>query len=127
MATRGGHPVLYNRDAERAVLGCCLLGRLDLVAKARAGLPADAFYVARHATIWRCICALADDGTPADPLTVDIRAKELGERWNTAEDRAYLVDLLHDAPLTLNLAHVAEVARWARLRRVWETGTRLTQ
>src|SRR6266498_2372321 len=110
MARQAGTPQLYDRDAERAVLGACLLGRLDLVAKARAGLPSDAFYVARHATVWRCVCALADDGIPADPLTVDVRAKQSGERWNTGEDRVYLAGLLHDAPLTLNLAHVAEVA-----------------
>src|SRR5437773_277256 len=127
MARQAGTPQLYNRDAERAVLGSCLLGRLDLVAKARAGLPPDAFYVARHATIWRTICSLADDGIPADGLMVDIRAKELGERWSDAEDRLYVLELAEQAPVAANPAHVSEVARWARLRRVWETGTRLAQ
>jgi hypothetical protein len=125
--SRGSTPLLYNRDAERAVLGSCLLGRLEVVTKTRAVLPADAFYVARHAMIWRAVCALADDGIAADPLTVDIRAKELGERWSDGEDRLYLAELLAAAPLGHNPMHVAEVARWARLRRVWETGTRLAQ
>jgi hypothetical protein len=119
-------PVLYNREAERAVLGACLLGRLDLVTRTRAALPPDPFYVARHAMIWRAICSLADQGIAADPLTVTIRLKEAGERWD-AETGLYLHELYDAAPLVHNPAHTAEITRWARLRLVWEAGTRMTQ
>ena len=120
-------PQLHNRDAERAVLGSCLLGKLDLVAEIRAQLPADAFYTPRHAALWRVICALADDGIPADPITVPTRAKQAGERWSDPDDTVWLTELYSQAPLVASPAHAAEVARWSRIRRIYETGTRLAQ
>jgi len=122
-----GTPLLYNRDAERAVLGACLLGKLDIIAQSRAALAGTEFYLARHAMVWRAICSLADEGIAADPLAVAVRAKEIGERWNDAEDHLYLIELYEAAPLAFNLFHIGEIAKWARLRLVWETGTRMLQ
>jgi hypothetical protein len=126
MAGQAGAPLLYNKDAERAVLGSCLLGHLDHIAAARAALPADPFYPRRHAMIWRTICSLADAGIAPDPLAVRLRAVELRERWDDKADTLYVVELYHDA-LPYNGYHVTEVAKWAHLRAVWHTATRIEQ
>ncbi len=119
---------LHNRDAERALLGSCLLGKSDLVVRVRELLPDGAFYTPKHAALWRVICALVDDGVAPDQITVPARARQT-ERWADPEDTLYVHDLYEQAPLAAGNAtwYAAEIARWARIRRVHQAGTRLAQ
>jgi hypothetical protein len=120
-------PLMFDAAAERAVLGSCLLGKLEIVATVRAALPPDPFYVASHGAIWRAVCALADDGVAPDQVTVPARIKAAGDRWSEPQDTLYVHDLYEAAPLVANPAHARQVADWARIRRIWEAGTRITQ
>ncbi|MEV7264680.1 AAA family ATPase [Micromonospora aurantiaca] len=121
------HKALYDRAAETAVLGACLLGRLDVVAAYREVLPGNPFYVVKHAEVWRHICSLADDGIPPDHLTVAERWKERGARFVDPDDRVWLLELYGQAPLFANTAHAQTVAKWAAVRSVVEVGLRLHQ
>jgi hypothetical protein len=118
---------MFDAAAERAVLGSCLLGKLEIVAAVRAALPPDPFYVASHGAIWRAVCALADDGVAPDQVTVPARVKAAGDRWSEPQDTLYVHDLYEAAPLVANPAHARQVADWVRIRRIWEAGTRITQ
>lgn len=125
-----GNPpsAMFNRDTERAALGACLVGNLAIVAMARAALPPDAFYAARHRPIWEAVCSLADDGITPEPFSVLQRLKERGR-----EDPADL-DLLADlvgaapaAPAFTAPAYFKDVAGQHRIRALYEAGTRLVQ
>ncbi|MDA0334269.1 MAG: hypothetical protein O2782_03795 [bacterium] len=73
-----------NLDAERAVLGACLLGR-DGAQRALEAMPGDPdviFYQRRHAKIWRVVRDLADDDEAIDQLPV---SAELGRRRELEE------------------------------------------
>jgi len=117
------------RDAERAVLGACLLGKLDLVAEYRAALPGNPFADPRHGTLWRAIGTLADQGVPPDPVTVPRQVQDAGDLWREPADRLYVHELYEHAPMTAGTGphHARIVREHALARRVEEVGTRLTQ
>lgn len=113
--------------AERAVLGACLLGKLDLVAEYRAALPGNPFADPLHGALWRAIGALADEGVPPDTVTVPRRVQDAGDPWREPADRLYTHDLYSQAPLVAGLHHARIVAAHAAGRAVVEAGTRITQ
>jgi replicative DNA helicase len=114
-------------DAERAVLGICLIGKADTAAKIRALLPdVNPFFYPLHAAIWRCICALLDAGAIPDWLTVADRMPEHHPTWGH-DDRLLLVELYEKAPLEYNPAHARLVADYAVARTIVEVGTRIAQ
>jgi replicative DNA helicase len=116
---------MCDRDAERAVLGTCLLGKAELVAACRELLPPGAFYVPKHGHLWRVILSLHDEGIPVDPVSVIDRAAKMIPRWSVPEDPLFVNGLYAQAPLTANPYHARVVAKWARVRTVVEAGTRL--
>ncbi|MBM0256357.1 AAA family ATPase [Micromonospora sp. 4G55] len=118
---------MYDRAAELAVLGACLLGKLDIVAQYREAMPGNPFYVVKHAEVWRHICSLADDGIPTDPVSVAERWRTKGARFVDPEDRVWLVELYSNAPLVHSLHHAQTVAKWAAARSVVEAGMRMQQ
>src|SRR3990167_704544 len=67
----------HNLDAERAVLGCCLLtGR---AAVERVELEPTVFYGEAHRIIFGAMRALADRGDAVSLLTVQAELTELGQ------------------------------------------------
>lgn len=123
----GARKSLSDRAAERAVIGACLLGKLDIVAQYREVLHGNPFYVPKHAEVWRNICALADEGIPPDPVSVADHWQAKGTRFVDPDDRLYLVELYREAPLVHSLYHAQTIAKWAAIRSVVEAGMRMQQ
>lgn len=125
--SEGGNRPAYDAAAERAVLGECLLGKVDTAQRIRDTLPAEnPFYLPRHATIWTCITTLLDEGGTPDVITVARRMPGFQHNWGT-QDSIYLTELARDAPLTFNQHHARIVADQAAVRLVVEVGIRLQQ
>ncbi|MFF5265386.1 DUF3987 domain-containing protein [Actinomadura viridis] len=115
----------HNIQAEQHVLGAVMLSPAAL-AEVRPLLdPAD-FYRPAHARIWEAVCHLADQGAPADPLSV---GAQIGTR-NLAKvgGAPYLHTLISGVPATANATYWAHMVRdLAYARAVVVTGTRLAQ
>ena len=96
----------HDLDAERAVLGACLL-RSDPV----VDLVAADFYVPAHGTIWEKMHALRDRGQPADASAVG------AELAGAAGGIGYLAEIQAEVPTAENADHYARRVRdTARLR-----------
>ncbi len=117
-------------EAERAVLGCCLLGRdgLDAVLETLAGGNGGQwFYVQSHALIFDSITRMHRDGKPVDTLTVASLLMDSGE-IEAAGGASYVAGLTDAAPTTVNAEHYARIVRRAAiLREAIRIGTRLAQ
>jgi replicative DNA helicase len=104
----------HNEDAERAVLGSLLLeGSPDHVRRARTILePAD-FYSERRGVAFEAMCALAEQGTPIDEVTLMgyLDAHNPGMVTDSELSR-----LVVDTPTHSHMAHYA--------RLVFDTSTR---
>ncbi|MDO4582258.1 MAG: replicative DNA helicase [Bacillota bacterium] len=104
-----------NAEAERAVLGACLLDA-DAVSPVREFLRAEDFYAEGHRAIFGCICELCDNDRPFDLVTVsdELRKQGILER---AGGVAYIASLTEAVPATAAAAHYARiVAEKAQLR-----------
>lgn len=117
-------------EAERAVLGCCLLGRdgLDAVLETlNGGNGAHWFYVQAHALIFDSIRRMHRDGTPVDLRTVASALINSGE-IEAAGGTSYVAELSDAVPTTANAEHYARIVRRAAvLREAILVGTRLAQ
>jgi replicative DNA helicase len=110
-------------DAERAVLGACLINPTK-INDVRLILTDDDWYEPRHATIWRRLIELADTGTPIDVITFN---QHLGtDTLRTIGGSIYLHDLLRAVPVPDNAGHYAKTVRdTAILRHLQVTGHRI--
>ena len=118
----------YDPEAECAVLGVCLLGKLEIVERVRTALPAEnPFFLPRNASIWSCVKTLADEGVPTDVVTVASRMPGFQVNWDDRNDRLYLHDLYANAPLEYNPYHTRIIRDYAHARSVIELATRLQQ
>ncbi len=109
----------HDIDAEKSVLGSCLIDR-NAFAKARAVLTSDAsvFYSAMHQWMWDQMSDLHASGVAIDMITVGSRARqcESPERL-----QAYVVELTEAVPTAANVEHYAKIVRSRfQLRRVME-------
>ncbi|MFF0626740.1 replicative DNA helicase [Streptomyces sp. NPDC004296] len=113
-------------DAEQCVLGGMLLSA-DAIGDVVGLLAARDFYRPAHATVFSAILALYGRGEPADPITVAAYLTTCGEITRIG-GASYLHTLVQAVPTAANAAYYAEiVADRARLRRICEAGTRITQ
>ncbi|GAA1930494.1 replicative DNA helicase [Streptantibioticus ferralitis] len=113
-------------DAEQSVLGGMLLSK-DVIGDVVEVLQSSDFYRPAHETIFDTILDLYAQGEPADPITA---AAELTKRGqiNRVGGAAYLHTLVNAVPTAANAEYYAEiVADRAKLRRLVEAGTRITQ
>ena len=113
-------------DAEQCVLGGMLLSA-DAIGEVLAAVRMHDFYRPAHQTVFTAVLELYGRGEPADPITV---AAELTRRGDLGRigGAAYLHQLVQAVPTAANAAYYAEiVADRARLRRLCEAGTRITQ
>lgn len=118
-------------DAEKALLGACLLSPAAIAAAREVVKPAD-FYLPSHAQIFEAICVLDDEGSPADEVTVHAKLVRLGygdsNRGRCGITRTDLLALRHDAPAVGGASHYAAlVADSARKRRLAEAGREITE
>ena len=69
----------HNKDAERAVIGSCLLDSDAMVDAQQVGLAADHFYADGHRIIWRHLCDLQRQGAALDVITLSESLQSAGE------------------------------------------------
>ncbi|MDL4772481.1 DUF3987 domain-containing protein [Actinomadura xylanilytica] len=120
-----GQMAPHSIEAEQCVLGAIMLSPAAL-AEARPLLSAGDFYRPAHALVWEAVCALADHGSPADPLAV---GAQIGAR-NLAKvgGGPYLHTLISQVPAAASAAYWAHIVRdLAYARAVVATGTRMIQ
>ena len=86
----------HNLEAERAVLGACLLDAAALDA-VREKLAAEDFYAPAHREIFACVCRLCDQDSPCDPITLGEALRQEGDLERIG-GLAYLSGLLDAVP-----------------------------
>jgi replicative DNA helicase len=110
----------HDLDAERALLGVCLLSP-TAVAEAREIVTPDEFSEPRYADIFTAIQYLDDRGGAVDPVTVHAALVSLGLATETSV--ADLLDVAATAPATGSTRSYAEiVGELARKRRLAGAG-----
>lgn len=117
-------PIPSNINAERAVLGACLLDRGAVVAVADF-LEAGHFHLERHAQIWAAVRACYDRRTPPDLVNV---ADELRrhERLDGIGGPAYLIELSNSVPTAVHIEYYARIVeRTAMMRHLIAVGGRI--
>lgn len=118
----------HNYEAERAVLGSCLLDdEAYHTIMAYTPLTKDHFYTGKTAIIWEAIQRVVDSGDPVNQVSV---AYELSHHIDLEKigGPAYLGQLVADVPTTIHAAHFAEIVwQTAQRRRLISEGTRLVQ
>ncbi|MGE0583472.1 MAG: DnaB-like helicase N-terminal domain-containing protein [Steroidobacteraceae bacterium] len=105
----------HSEDAERAVLGACLLDR-GAIERVRKITDERDFFVAAHRTIWRGIVRVDHEDQAPDVLTV-AEALRAADELEGVGGLAYLQGLASATPSAANAATYAGiVARLARQR-----------
>lgn len=104
---------LHDREAEQALLGCCLLGGIDA---ARETVRPGDFYWPQHQVIYRACLAVADRNQPVDVVTVagELRASNLVEKAGGLD---YLASLGTAVPSANNAPAYAEMVKNLAVRR----------
>ena len=97
----------YALDAERAVLGACLLDR-SILDGVREKLESGDFYVSAHRLIYECICRLADADSPCDLVTVGEELRASGDLERVG-GISYLSGLLDAVPAPSAAPAYAEI------------------
>lgn len=102
-------PLPANVEAERTVLGTCLLDP-EAVNDALELLTAEDLYLDSHQRIFRCIQELAETGNPVDQIVIIeelLRRKEL----DAIGDRFYIYSLVEDLPRRLNIVEYCKIIK----------------
>ncbi|MGK5084466.1 replicative DNA helicase [Bdellovibrionota bacterium FG-1] len=121
----GGRIPPHNLEAERSVLGACLLNNESVYRISEVGLEGRDFYHERHQKIFDAIYALVSRGEPADLVTLTSTLRDKG--WYEAVGgSAILTSLFEDTFAIGNVSHYARIVREkALLRRVIDTSSEI--
>jgi replicative DNA helicase len=115
----------HDLDAERAVLGACLLSAAA-VAEVREIISAEDFYRPAHANVFLAVGHLDDHGEAVDAITVHAALVSLG--LSDGIGVSNLVDLAAGVPVTSSPRKYASiVAELARKRRLAGAGQEITE
>jgi replicative DNA helicase len=113
--------VPYSLDAERGVLGACLVDGMRLVPVCRRlfGQSASAFYSPEHREVWKAILDVDDAGRPVDLLTVTQRLRAT-ERLEHAGGEMGVEALIDASPVAAHGEWYADTVRqkWIARREV---------
>src|SRR5438045_2604170 len=109
MALLGAKVPPQNIESEMGVLGSILLDH-EVLNEIRAVLAAEDFYRDSHAETYRVICAMADEGVPADALTLADRLARLG-LFKPFGGENFLADLINSVPHAANGLYYAQIVR----------------
>tara|TARA_R110000787_G_scaffold131221_1_gene243171 strand:+ start:405 stop:1718 length:1314 start_codon:yes stop_codon:yes gene_type:complete len=99
----------HDLGAERAILGQSLSDP-GVLGDVRSVVKAAHFYDPGHRNLFAMLCAMLDDGTPIDTLTVVDRMKRDGGSFRFGGFE-YVVELPDSAPSTTNHKHYAAIVR----------------
>lgn len=106
-------PPPHDLEAERAVLGACMVNP-EAVDAAAAILRPDDWWRDSHARIWRAIRDVHAAGQPVDFITV---RDALGDDLDTVGGPAYVTSLTDEMPRSANVASYAAIVHRRALQR----------
>lgn len=69
----------YSLDAEKGLLGCCLLAENDVMPSVRQILSAEHFHIPSHRILWELFCTTRDAGKPLDPVLLQQALMDSGK------------------------------------------------
>lgn len=119
-------PLPFNIEAEEAVLGACLMDP-DAIRLIRGLLKPHSFYREIHGWLWEALCALDDDGMPADIVSA-CEALERRGRLKEVGGPAFVAGLTLKVPTAMHAEHYARIVRrHARERRAIQQAERLAR
>jgi replicative DNA helicase len=117
--------VPFDLQAERATLGSILLER-DAIVIVAAWLPAEYFYLEKHALIYEAMLACYNRREPPDLATVSAELRRQ-ERLDLVGGLALLGELAAEVPTAVHIEYYARVVeRTAVLRRLIEVGGKIS-
>jgi replicative DNA helicase len=117
--------VPFDLPSERAVLGAILLDRDAIVAVA-AWLPAEYFYLEKHALIYEAMLACYNRREPPDLATVAAELRRQ-ERLDVVGGLAFLGELAAEVPTAVHIEYYAKaVESTAVRRRLIEAGGKIS-
>lgn len=112
-------------QAERAVLGACLIGSEQAIAETAAILTSSDFHRPHHATIYATIVSMWAAGRPVDPVTITGALLDTGD-IHRCGGAPYLHRLVEQVPSAASAAYYArQVADRAAVRRLHSIGLQL--
>lgn len=115
-----------NPEAERAVLGGCLIDP-DAIAPAASVLRPEDFYDEACRWAWEAVLSLYRAGEPVDQLTVTDRMASAGT-LDAAGGIGFVIGLTTEVPTSAHTAHYARVVeRAATRRRLIRAAERITK
>ena len=106
-------PLPHSLEAERGVLGACLLNA-EAFDQAAAVVGDRDFFRDAHRRIWKTFEQLHDRGVALDLVTV---ANELGDHLEAVGGRAYIAGLVDGVPRSTNVEYYAGIVREKAHRR----------
>jgi hypothetical protein len=105
----------HNLEAERAVLGACLI-RQEAIREVAGMLEADDFYRTHHATIWRAIRSVDDAGRTVDLVTIRDELARI-DALDAGGGPAYIASLTDGVPKSTNVRAYAGLVVEAAVKR----------
>ena len=124
--TPAGRIPPHHLEAERSVLGACLLNNESIYRIIEVGLEARDFYRENHQKIFEAIYALVTRGDAADLVTLTSFLRDRGN-YEQVGGAPALTSLFEDTFAIGNVGHYARIVREkALLRRVIETSSELS-
>lgn len=115
-------------DAERAVLGACILDN-SIIPDVTAAVTVDDFHDSRNQAVFRSICGLVEAHADVEPIALLNRLKsDLGGNDMPPEYYLYVAQLEQACLATGGARHLAEIVREkARLRRIVKASLRAAE
>lgn len=114
----------FDLQAERATLGSIFLERDAIIAVA-GWLPAEYFYLEKHALIYEAMLACYNRREPADLATVAAELRRRGQ-LDLVGGLSMLSELVTEVPTAVHIEYYARIVeRTALLRRLIEAGGRI--
>ncbi|MEG2212624.1 MAG: replicative DNA helicase [Clostridiales bacterium] len=102
-------------EAERALLGACLLSK-EAVSAVQEYVQADDFYGENHRLIFRCLCQLSEQGIPVDLVTVVDALQNSGDLAQVG-GVSYISNLTDAVPSAGAAVHYARIVAEKALSR----------
>ena len=97
----------HSVEVESEILGGVLCDPNTVKTVRKCGVLASDFYIARNGNLWTAIVALADKGSPIDPVTIQSEMKAQGT-WEELESAKSMGRVLDKAGLSSNVEHYCE-------------------
>ena len=101
----------FSEEAEKGVLGCCLMAPSDAVPEAIQKIKpgADVFYDQRHKKLWDTLVTMFDGSEPIDEITLQSRLKQESNGLADAGGLAYICTLQDSVPSAANLEYYIQI------------------